>query len=131
MVLRVAFWLTALLFLLLGLNLYWLPQQSLPGTLPLWLVRGVGGLLTAWGMALLYAGYRTDPTGRVLLVGGNLLVAATLGAAALRLDVPELRPVLLALTTFLLLTGLTGLVAAEASASRVRAAQVPQRENNL
>lgn len=122
MVLRVAFWLTALLFLLLGLTLYWLPQQQLPGAVPLWLARSIGALLTAWGLGLLYSGYRTDPTGRVLLVAGNLLLAATLGAAALKLDLPELGPLMLGVSGFLVVMGLTGLVAAAP-------ASAPQRKD--
>lgn len=109
--LRLAFWLTALLLLPLGLGLYWLPQETadLLGASPLWLVRGAGALLTAWSLGLLYAGYRTDPTGRVNLVAGNLLMAATLGAAALRLDLPN-DTVVLALAALLLTLGLAGLL---------------------
>ena len=125
--LRLAFWVTALLLLPLGLGLYWLPQQSMDmvGASPLWLVRGAGALLTAWGLSLVYAGYRSDPTGRVLLVGGNLLLAATLGAAALRLDLPPaVQTVLLGLTALLLVTGLTGLLA-----SRPVAVNAPRGRN--
>ena len=111
-VLRLAFWLTALLLLPLGLGLYWLPQATadLLGASPLWLVRGAGALLTAWSLGLLYAGYRSDPTGRVNLVAGNLLLAATLGAAALRLDLPG-ETTVLAVAALLLALGLVGLLA--------------------
>lgn len=116
--LRFAFWLTALLILPLGLGLYWLPQESAAqlGASPLWLVRGAGAMMTAWGAALLYAGVRTDPTGRVLLVSGNLLLAATLGAGALRLNLPDqLQNVLLGYAALLLGLGLVGLLAKSAT----------------
>ncbi|WP_261663917.1 hypothetical protein [Deinococcus sp. Marseille-Q6407] len=118
--LRLAFWLTALLLLPLGLGLYWLPQPtaSLIGASPLWLVRGTGALLTAWGLGLLYGGYRADPTGRVNLVAGNLLLAATLGAAALRLDLaPFGHNLLLGGAALLLVLGLIGLLAGSGQAS--------------
>ncbi|UBV43320.1 hypothetical protein LAJ19_03655 [Deinococcus taeanensis] len=84
--LRVAFWLTALLFIPLGLYLYFLPPDvaSLVGVAPLWLARGSGGLLLAWGTFLLAASFEPDRVRTGGLVGGNLLLVAALAPAALR-----------------------------------------------
>ncbi len=97
----------------LGLYLYWWPPLSLLAATPLWLIRGLGAGVTAWGASLAFGGYRSDPTGRVFLVAGNLLLATTLGAAALNSDVAALRGTLLGFAALLLGLGLLGLLAPE------------------
>nr|WP_217449462.1 hypothetical protein [Deinococcus sp. JMULE3] len=85
-VLRVAFWLTALLFIPLGLYLYFLPPDvaSLIGVSPLWLARGAGALVLAWGAFQVAAGFAPDRVKIGGLVGGHLLLVAALVPAALR-----------------------------------------------
>ena len=85
-VLRASFWLTALLFIPLGLLLYFLPPV-LAGTLgvaPLWLPRVAGGLVLAWGAFQVAAGFAPDAVKVGGLAGGNLLTVAALLPAALR-----------------------------------------------
>lgn len=83
--LRVVFLLSAALYLLSGLLLYFTPPGGLAGVLvnPLWVARVAGAVLFAWGVQLLLAS--SAPNGRSVagFVVGNLLVAATLAPAAL------------------------------------------------
>lgn len=85
--LRAAFWLTALLLVPLGLLLYFFPADAATrlGVSPLWLLRGAGGLLLAWGGFQVAASTAPDGVKVGGLVGGNLLMVATLLPAALRL----------------------------------------------
>ncbi|MBZ9750679.1 hypothetical protein K7W42_07365 [Deinococcus sp. HMF7604] len=84
--LRAAFWLTALLFIPLGLYLYFLPSgvASLLGVAPLWLARGAGAVVLAWGAFQLAASFAPDPVKVGGLVGGNLLLVAALVPPVLR-----------------------------------------------
>ena len=85
--LRAAFWLTALLLVPLGLLLYFFPADAATrlGVSPRWLLRGAGGLLLAWGGFQVAASTAPDGVKVGGLVGGNLLMVATLLPAALRL----------------------------------------------
>lgn len=85
--LRAAFWLTALLLVPLGLLLYFFPADAATrlGVSPLWLLRGAGGLLLAWGGFQVAASIAPDGAKVGGLVGGNLLLVASLLPAALRL----------------------------------------------
>lgn len=87
-VLRASFWLTGLLFVPLGLLLYLMPPTlaAVAGFAPLWLVRAAGGLLLAWGGYQIAASFRPDLIKVGGLLGGNLLVLATLLPAWLRLS---------------------------------------------
>ncbi|MFK7603837.1 hypothetical protein ACI3L1_16665 [Deinococcus sp. SM5_A1] len=112
--LRVSFWLTALLFIPLGLLLYFLPP-SLAATLgvsPLWLPRVAGGLLLAWGAFQVAAGFAPDAVRVGGLAGGNLLTVAALLPAALRGDAlpPAVRTLMLALSGALLLLAVVALL---------------------
>ncbi|MBZ9715118.1 hypothetical protein [Deinococcus multiflagellatus] len=84
--LRAAFWLTALLFVPLGLYLYFLPPAvaSLIGVSPLWLARGAGAVVLAWGAFQLAASFAPDRVKVGGLVGGNLLLVAALLPPVLR-----------------------------------------------
>lgn len=78
--LRAAFWLTALLFLPVGLSFYLFSEEvaySL-GIYPLWLVRVSGGLILGWGVNQAAAGFSPNRSKIAGLVTGNLLVIATL-----------------------------------------------------
>ena len=83
---RVAFRLTALLFIPLGLYLYFLPPDvaTLLGVMPLWLARAAGALVFAWGAFQVAASFDPDRVKTAGLIGGNLLVVAALVPAALR-----------------------------------------------
>ncbi|WP_189064484.1 MULTISPECIES: hypothetical protein [Deinococcus] len=113
--LRVAFWLTALLFVPLGLYLYFLPPgvSALIGVSPLWLARGSGALLLAWGAFQVAASFRPDAVKVAGLAGGNLLCVAALLPAALRgADVlpPALRSLLLGVSAFLLVLAVVAIL---------------------
>ncbi|MFC6591046.1 hypothetical protein ACFP81_02690 [Deinococcus lacus] len=99
--LRAAFWLTALLLSPLGLLLYFLPPGMADNwaVYPLWLARASGALACAWATLLFVSGLRPDRSGLAGLVTGNLLLAATLIPAGLRLsdEIPALRTLLLVL----------------------------------
>ena len=84
--LRAAFWLTALLFIPVGLFIYFLPPTvaSLLGVSPLWLGRVLGGLLLAWGAFQMAACQKPDGAKVGGLAGGNLLTVAALVPALLR-----------------------------------------------
>ncbi|PNY82367.1 hypothetical protein [Deinococcus koreensis] len=118
--LRVAFILTALIFIPTGLYLYFLPPTvaALAGVAPLWLARVAGGVLLAWGVATLLGSARPDGLRTGALVGGNLLTVAALlpavvaGGASLA---PGLRT---ALTVLILLLGALALTAILAYPSR-------------
>lgn len=112
-VLRAAFWLTALVFLPVGLFVYFLPGgvAAALGASPLWLARAAGGILVAWGGFLLAAGGAPDATRVGALAAGNLLTVAALVPAVLRQGaemVPALRTALLAVSALL---GLLAVVA--------------------
>nr|WP_221284231.1 hypothetical protein [Deinococcus humi] len=119
---RASFWLTALLFIPLGLLLYFLPS-SLAGTLgvsPLWLPRVSGGLVLAWGAFQVAAGFGPDRVKVGGLVGGNLLTVAALLPAALRSDAlpPAVKTLMLVLSGILLLLAVAAILSAP---SRLRA----------
>lgn len=114
--LRASFWLTALLFIPLGLLLYFLPP-ALAGSLsvsPLWLPRVAGGLMLAWGAFQVAAAFAPDAVKVFGLAGGNLLSAAALLPAALRGDAlpPAARTLMLALSGALLLLAVVAILAA-------------------
>ena len=114
--LRASFWLTALLFIPLGLLLYFLPS-SLAGTLgvaPLWLPRVAGGLLLAWGASQVAAGFGPDRVKVGGLAGGNLLTVAALLPAALRSEAlpPAVKTLMLVLSGMLLLLAVAAILSA-------------------
>ncbi|OLV17953.1 hypothetical protein [Deinococcus marmoris] len=113
--LRASFWLTALLFIPLGLLLYFLPPAlaATLGVSPLWLPRFAGGLLLAWGAFQVAAGFEPDAVRVGGLAGGNLLTVAALLPAALRGDAlpPAVRTLMLALSGALLLLAVVALLA--------------------
>lgn len=117
---RAAFWVTALVFLPVGLCVYFLPGgvASALGVSPLWLARASGGLLTVWGAFLLAASAAPDSLKAGALAAGNLLTVATLVPAALRQGA-EMAP---ALHTALL--GVSGLLGALAVVALLH---LPQR----
>lgn len=122
--LRAAFWLTALVFLPVGLFLYFLPPTAatLLGVSPLWLARVAGGVITAWGAFLLVAGARAEGEGVFALATGNLLTVAALVPPALRLQdtLPaQVRTVMLALALVLTLLAVAGLLAVPPRRSRL------------
>lgn len=84
--LRAAFWLTALLFIPVGLFVYFLPPSvaTLAGISPLWLARVLGGLLMAWGAFQIAASNKPDGAKVGGLVGGNLLTVAAILPAVIR-----------------------------------------------
>ena len=84
--LRAAYWLSAVIYLPLGLVLYFFPSglSQLLGLSPLWLARLSGALLTAWGGLVIAAAFRPDSVTRYGLAAANLLAVATLVPAALR-----------------------------------------------
>ncbi|WP_102124999.1 hypothetical protein [Deinococcus planocerae] len=122
--LRAAFWLTALVFLPVGLFLYFLPPTAatLLGVSPLWLARVAGGVLAAWGAYLLVAGVRADEGSVFPLAAGNLLTVAALVPPALRLQdtLPApLRTAMLALALALALLAVVALLAVPPRRSRL------------
>ncbi|MFC3862876.1 hypothetical protein ACFOPQ_19105 [Deinococcus antarcticus] len=113
--LRAAFNLTALLFIPVGLYLYFIPPDvaTLLGVSPLWMLRVLGGLLLAWGAFQMAAGQKPDGAKVGGLVGGNLLLVATLLPAVLRggeAMPPALRTVLLALSALLAVLAFTAIL---------------------
>lgn len=114
--LRASFWLTALLFIPLGLLLYFLPPPlaATLGVSPLWLPRVAGGLLLAWGAFQVAAGFVPDAVKVGGLAGGNLLTVAALLPAALRDGSlpPAVRTLMLALAGALLLLAVVGILSA-------------------
>lgn len=122
-VLRLAFHLTALLFIPVGLYLYFLPPDmaTLLGVSPLWLARVTGGLLFAWGAFQVAAALKPDGAKVAGLAGGNLLVVAALLPAALRGALPDtLRGVLLTLCALLGAFAVLSIVAYPAGVNRER-----------
>ncbi|MEF2277746.1 hypothetical protein V3W47_05495 [Deinococcus sp. YIM 134068] len=122
--LRAAFWLTALVFLPVGLFLYFLPPTAATvlGVSPLWLARVAGGLIAAWGAFLLVGGARSDGTAVFALAAGNLLTVAALVPPALRLADTLPAPVrlgMLALAGLLTLLAVAGLLALPSGRSRI------------
>lgn len=113
--LRASFWLTALLFIPLGLLLYFLPPAlaATLGVSPLWLPRVAGGLMLAWGAFQVAAGFVPDAVRVGGLAGGNLLTVAALLPAAVRGDAlpPAVRTLMLALSGALLLLAVVALLA--------------------
>ncbi|MFC4454933.1 hypothetical protein [Deinococcus sonorensis] len=81
--LSAVFVVNALLFLPLGLLLYFLPG-SLLAVNPLWLLRVAAALVAAWGVQLLAGAWRPSAQAVTGLAAGNLLLVATLIPAALR-----------------------------------------------
>ncbi|WP_420596701.1 hypothetical protein [Deinococcus sp.] len=84
--LRAAYWLSAAVYLPLGVLLYFFPTNlsQLLSVSPLWLARLSGALLTAWGGLMIAAAYRPDSVTRYGLAAANLLALATLVPAVLR-----------------------------------------------
>ncbi|WP_034383271.1 hypothetical protein [Deinococcus sp. YIM 77859] len=121
--LRAAFWLTALVFLPVGLFLYFLPPGAgtLLGVSPLWLARWAGGLLVAWGAFLLVASARPNGPSAFALAAGNLLTVAALVPPALRLaDVlpSAVRALMLGVSLVLALLAVVGILTAPSPRSR-------------
>lgn len=114
--LRASFWLTALLFIPLGLLLYFLPPPlaATLGVSPLWLPRVAGGLMLAWGAFQVAAAFAPDAVKVGGLAGGNLLTVAALLPAALRDGSlpPAVRTLMLALAGALLLLAVVGILSA-------------------
>lgn len=113
--LRFVFWLSAVLYLLPGLLLYFLPEAGLPilSVSPVWAARVAGGVLVAWGLQLLLASGRPSGAGVAGLAAANLLAAATLVPAVLRGagGLPSaLNSILLGYGGLLALLGLLGLL---------------------
>ena len=108
--LRTVFVLNALLFLPLGLLIYFLPLASFAVS-PLWLARVAGALIVAWGVALVAGAARPSAQAVIQLVTGNLLITATLVPAALRGGLTgPLRTAFLVLSTALFVLALLALV---------------------
>ncbi len=84
--LRAAYWLSSVVYLPLGLMLYFFPSglAELLSLSPLWLARLSGALLTAWGGLIIAAAFKPDSLTRYGLAAANLLAVATLIPAALR-----------------------------------------------
>lgn len=113
--LRAAFRLTALLFIPLGLYLYFLPSTvaTLAGISPLWLARLVGGLLFAWGAFQMAASFQPDPVKVGGLIGGNLLSVAAIVPPVIRqgmLMPSTLKSVLVGIAAFLLVMAVLALL---------------------
>ncbi|MFC4639542.1 hypothetical protein [Deinococcus hohokamensis] len=122
--LRASFWLTALVFLPVGLFLYFLPPSvaSAVGVSPLWLARASGGLVFVWGAFLLAASAAPDALKTGTLVTGNLLTVATLLPAVLRQGEqmqPQQRLVLLGVCGLLALLAVVALLAVPSRRSRL------------
>ncbi|GGK13725.1 hypothetical protein GCM10008955_03840 [Deinococcus malanensis] len=122
--LRAAFWFTALIFVPLGLFLYFLPPgvASLVGVSPLWLVRASGGLVFVWGAFLLAASALPDGLKVGALVAGNLLSVATLLPAVIRQgeQMPaQVRMALLALCALLTLLAVVAMLSLPSRRSRL------------
>ena len=100
----------ALLFLLAGLPIYFLPLASF-GVSPLWLARVAGAIVVAWALALIAVAARPTVQAVIQLVVGNLLITATLVPAALRGGLPgPLRSLLLAISAALFVLALLALL---------------------
>lgn len=113
--LRSAFWLTAVLFIPIGLLLYFLPPSlaAIVGVSPLWLARMMGGLLLAWGCFQIAASNKPDGAKVGGLAGGNLLTLAAIVPALLRTGdtMPAaLRTLLWLLSALLLVAALLALM---------------------
>ncbi|THF88810.1 hypothetical protein E7T09_06455 [Deinococcus sp. KSM4-11] len=98
--LRAVFLITGVIFVLTGLYLYFLPPAvaALLGVAPLWLARVAGGVVLAWGASTLAGSARPDGLRTGALVGGNLLVVASLLAPVIAAGStlpPTARPLLL------------------------------------
>ncbi|PTA66994.1 hypothetical protein [Deinococcus arcticus] len=122
--LRAAFWLTALLFVPLGLYLYFLPPvvATLIGVSPLWLARGAGAVVLAWGAFQLAASFAPDRVKVGGLVGGNLLLVAALVPPVLRgaeTLPPALRTALLVVAGALTLLALMALLGSPSRRGRL------------
>lgn len=114
--LRVAFILTALIFIPVGLYLYFLPPAvaALLGVAPLWLARVAGGVLLAWGVSTLAGSAQPDALRTGGLVGGNLLTVAALLPAVLATGASlpaALRTVVIVLIAFLAVLAVLALLA--------------------
>ena len=84
---RLAFWLSALFYLLAGLVFYLFPVLGVGGLLvvsPVWVGRLAGAVLIAWALQLFIASARPNGFAVAGLAAANLLVAATLVPATLR-----------------------------------------------
>lgn len=122
-VLRAALWLTSLVFVPVGLFLYFLPPEvaTLLTVSPLWLARVSGGLVLAWGLLLLAASGRPDALGAGALAGGNLLLVAALVPAVLRLGdtlPPAVRGAMLGFAGLLTVLAVLGLLGWPSASSR-------------
>ena len=111
--LRAAYWLSAIVYLPLGVLLYFLPGDfsSLLSLSPLWLARLSGALLTAWGGLLIAAAYKPDSVTRYGLAAANLLAVATLVPAVLRGNLGAVGGPLLVVAGLLGASGVLALVA--------------------
>lgn len=113
--LRIAFVLSAALFLFAGGLLYFLPVGGAAGlnVSPLWVARLAGAVLVAWSAQLLFAAGRPSPAAVGGLAVGNLLVAATLVPAALRGAAPLPLGAMLGVCGLLVLLALLALLSRE------------------
>ena len=113
--LRAAFWLSAIVYLPLGLVLYFFPSNlsQLLSLSPLWLARFSGALISAWGLLMILAPYRPDSLTRFALIAANLLVIATLIPAVLRGVTGAASPLLLGICALLGVAALLGIVGGE------------------
>ncbi len=110
--LRAAYWLSAVLYLPLGLILYFFPSSlsQVLGLSPLWLPRLSGALITAWGGLIIAAAFRPDSVTRYGLAAANLLAAATLVPAALRSAGGAASALMLIVSVILGVAGLLALI---------------------
>lgn len=94
--LRACFWSTSLVFVPLGVLLYFFPPAlaQVLDISPMWLVRATGGLMLGWGIFLISAGLESSTATLVQaanrsktlsLAISNLLLVATFSAALLKL----------------------------------------------
>ncbi|WP_309570844.1 hypothetical protein [Deinococcus sp.] len=114
--LRAVFLITGLTFMLTGLYLYFLPPAvaALLGVAPLWLARVAGGVVLAWGASTLAGSARPDVLRTGALVGGNLLVVASLVAPVIATGsaLPATaRPVLLGVAALLSVLAIAAVLA--------------------
>ena len=111
-VLRAAYWLSAAVYLPLGLLLYFFPGSlsQLLSLSPLWLARLTGAIITAWGGLLIAAAYRPDSVTRYGLSVANLLAVATLVPAVLRGNLGAVGGPLLAIAALLAVAAVLALV---------------------
>ncbi|TSA85889.1 hypothetical protein FNU79_08910 [Deinococcus detaillensis] len=110
--LRAAYWLSAVIYLPLGVLLYFFPSSlsQLLSLSPLWLARLSGALLTAWGGLLIAAAFHPDSVTRYGVAAANLLAVGTLVPAALKGSVGTVGGLVLSVSAVLGVAGILALI---------------------